>query len=538
MLDLCNYRSQENLEGIRVIEPAAGEGAFAIEIVKRLRESSENHGFCFEKSLENLVFCEIEKENIHVLRAKVALSLGVDFSSLPLSMFICGDFLTSDFAKCDIVIGNPPYVRHEKIPEASRTLYKRYFKTFTHRSDLYIPFFEKGLGLLKQTGQMVYICSNRWMKSQYGVNLRTLIASQYHLKYIIDLEDVDAFEESVLAYAAITSISASENPEKSSFYKLRSLSDLINFSLEQPPSQRLNLTTKNWFAIEYADIGIARKLTSIVEQGFKIGIGVATGRDGVFIGKHLINEVESELLLPIITSKGLAADKIEWQGKYLLNPFAPNGTLIDLQEYPKASQYLRKHFASLSSRHVAKKNPKNWFRTIDRIYPELHKRHKILLPDITGRRFLHIDQGNFYPHHNLYYISGRDTLSLEVLAAILMSDFVRAQLIHVGNVMNGGYPRWQSQNIRKLRIPYLDAITDSDKTKLVLAYRKNSLSEINEIINAERIIEFVRTEGQLRLFDPPADYDQQDERKVMHSLNKIVLYQRRPREAAQPQLHC
>ena len=45
------------------------------------------------------------------------------------------------------------------------------------------------------------------------------------------------------------------------------------------------------------------KLTSIEELGFKIGIGVATGADKIFIGKHLIDSVEEDLLLPILYQK-------------------------------------------------------------------------------------------------------------------------------------------------------------------------------------------------------------------------------------------
>jgi len=50
----------------------------------------------------------------------------------------------------DIIIGNPPYVRQERIKEYKLYLEKNY-KTYTGVADLYVYFFEKGINLLKKT---------------------------------------------------------------------------------------------------------------------------------------------------------------------------------------------------------------------------------------------------------------------------------------------------------------------------------------------------------------------------------------------------
>jgi len=46
------------------------------------------------------------------------------------------DFLATQPGKFDVVVGNPPYVRHEEIPESQKIQYRRKFSTFRHRSDL------------------------------------------------------------------------------------------------------------------------------------------------------------------------------------------------------------------------------------------------------------------------------------------------------------------------------------------------------------------------------------------------------------------
>jgi len=418
------------------------------------------------------------------------------------NMLHCEDFLLAEVNVCDLVIGNPPYVRHENIPDEKKEAYKYNFQTFTHRSDLFIPFYEKGLNLLNNEGCLSYICANRWLKNQYGRHLRSMISRNFYLKEIIDLERVEAFEETVIAYPAITTILNLKPIKSTSYYQLETLESLLSFESDSKPDRLLSSNSHNWFSREYTHNDVSIKLGSILEQGFKIGIGVATGRDKVFIRKDFKKLVEEELILPILTSKGVRGTKIEWKGNYLINPYDNRGNLIELDKFPKAKKYFYEHHESLSQRHVSKKNPNNWYRTIDKVHASLKKEPKIILPDITGNSIVHIDKGNFYPHHNLYYITGKDIETLELLAAILMSDFVKDQLSEIGNKMNGGYPRWQSQNIRKLKVPFLDSIPKEVALSIRSAYRAQNISEINKVVNLETLSKLERTQGQLTFFEP------------------------------------
>lgn len=61
---------------------------------------------------------------------------------------------------------------------------------------------------------------------------------------------------------------------------------------------------------------------------------------------------------------------------------------------------------------------------------------------------------------------------LKLLCSILMSDFVKKQIQEQSNNMNGGYARWQSQNLRKLRIPYIKGITQEQAAILEDGYDK------------------------------------------------------------------
>ena len=76
----------------------------------------------------------------------------------------------------DVVIGNPPYVRQEKIKALKPTLKKRY-ACYTGAADLYVYFYERGLQLLSASGIHTFICSNSWLDVNYGAPLQ---------KYVLD----------------------------------------------------------------------------------------------------------------------------------------------------------------------------------------------------------------------------------------------------------------------------------------------------------------------------------------------------------------
>ena len=76
----------------------------------------------------------------------------------------------------DVVIGNPPYVRQEKIKGLKPTL-KKHYACYTGAADLYVYFYERGLQLLNTSGVHTFICSNSWLDVNYGAPLQ---------KYLLD----------------------------------------------------------------------------------------------------------------------------------------------------------------------------------------------------------------------------------------------------------------------------------------------------------------------------------------------------------------
>lgn len=473
MLDEVGYVAFVNLSQVSIMEPSCGEGEFVLEIVRRLKKSSEIFGFDLNDAFQRCVSAsDIDEEKIKICIQRLAEEIP-EIAHPERKLFV-EDYLLAAHPQVDIVVGNPPYIRYEEIPEDKLPLYKA-FPTFYYRADMYVLFFEKSLSQMKPNGRHCFICANRWMRNKYGTRLRKLVARYYYIEKIINMEGVNAFQEEVLAYPAITLIA---NRISRRGYTLFADNRTID-NLQSLEYKVLNAPdSDDWSKIFNVQ---EQELSLIEEQNFKIGIGVATGADGIFISKDLKDKVEPELLLPVINGRDLTGDKMKWGGRYFLNPYDKSGALISLEQYPKAKAYLEAHKEQLSSRHKAKKAPSRWYSTIDFVSPTLKNEAKILLPDISGNAIVFVDEGWYYPQHNIYYITGNGVRQLKILAALLMSDFVRLQLDNLTNHMNGGYARWQSQYLRKLQIPSIAHIPSHLADALLKCYSERDIEGINYI---------------------------------------------------------
>ncbi len=484
ILDEVGYISESDLKDIRILEPSSGKGAFALEIINRLFESSQIHGFSYVEALKNnITFIELD------ISAFTELCILIDTlieklihypSNMSSMICINTNYLTYKFeSQYHCIVGNPPYIRHELIPEIDKQFYRQKFSTFKFRADLYIPFYEQSLLLLKPKGILSFICSNRWLYNQYGENLREFISTYFNLKKVLNIEKSSPFDEAVTAYPCITTIENKANSDSVLFCENSSkVIDFNNLDFLTVKSPR-NSSWQNLF-LNY-NINHT-SLLGIAEQGFEIGIGVATGADKVFIkSKNELNGIEKSRCLPLVKSSDLKDNAFCWHEHYLINPY-DNDDLCDLEKYPHLKLYFDENKEVLKKRHTAQQSPEKWYKTIDKIKPELLGKPKLLLPDLTGNKYLFIDEGNYYPHHNIYYITADDIPSLKVLGSILMSDFIRNQMSQIGIRMNGGLPRFQSQVLKRLKIPVISRLSDVERNELIESYNKQNLQKTNEII--------------------------------------------------------
>ncbi len=114
---------------------------------------------------------------------------------------------------------------------------------------------------------------------------------------------------------------------------------------------------------------------------------------------------------------------------------------------------------------------RGWYKTIDRVTHALTGTPKLYIADIKNVLDPVLDNGETYPHHNLYFIQS-DDWDLEVLGGLLMSVLGQFFVESYGIRMRGGYLRFQAQYLRRIRVPDPKDISQIQTAKLKKAFRK------------------------------------------------------------------
>jgi len=507
LLDLAGYTADRNLVDVVAVEPAAGDGAFLGPMVDRLIDSCRRQDRPLTACLKSLVAYELDETSSHRARELVVRCLlehevaKATAQTLAASWVRTDDYLfDAHKIAANFVIGNPPYVRLEDIPEENALLYRGCYPTMIGRADLYVAFFEAALRQLNEGGVCAFICADRWMRNQYGAQLRELVTSAYAIDVVIEMHRADAFQDEVDAYPAITVIrrgrqasalvaSASEDMGALPAGKLSGCLKAIarGKAVGLPKSVRAAMVER-WFDGDVPwpchspdQLALLRRIEEKfprLEASAKVGIGVATGNDELFITKdpHL---VEPSRLLKLALAKDITQGALHWSGHYLVDPWNSDG-LVDLDEFPRLRTYFEKHAPALKKRHTAVKNAHGWYRTIDRVTHSTTQKSKLYIADIKNSLEPVLDRGETYPHHNLYFITS-DCWDLEVLGGLLLSAIGLFFVKSYGVPMRGGYLRFQAQYLRRIRVPSPEALSQGRMKQLREAFRARDKERATEL---------------------------------------------------------
>ena len=485
ILDQANYSSGEDLGSIRFVEPAAGTGAFVVPALQRLSDSLKAHGRTLSEATETFRVYEIQEKNISILHAKMSQLLREEgWDDLSVKMFLSESLIQADYLltphfpnSVDVIVGNPPYIRLEDIGDKANK-YRKVSTAMGGRADIYIAFFDIGLETLTERGRLVFICADRWMRNDYGKKLRAKIIDGFSMDLVLTMHDVDAFEEKVSAYPAITVMSRGQQGQAlianaTEVFNSQSAQKLASWT--KRPKGQLKAsgvtadTLPKWFPTKESWPEGSPDRLAWLEQlnetlplaedtGIRFGIGVATGNDQVYVVKgDQIPDIEAERLLPLLVADDIRSGDLVITETVLVNPWEPKG-LVDLEEWPRFAAYLE-GFPQLRDRHTAKASPTKWHKTIDRVNFDLLDRPKLVFQDMKGQATPVFHPGGRYPHHNLYWaISQSDDWDLHVFGGLMLSEVVEAQIAAYCVKMRGGTLRFQTQYLRRVRVPHPESI--------------------------------------------------------------------------------
>jgi adenine-specific DNA-methyltransferase len=501
ILDLCGYTADTDLTTRRLVEPAIGSGAFLTPVLDRLLEAREKYSpdRPWDELLPAILAMDVQPGHVRTCRRLVVGRLtgagcpAETANRLAASWVRKGDFLLDQVpGGVDYVVGNPPYVRIEDVAPRLLAEYRRACPTMGGRADIYIGFFERGLDMLNEGGTLAFICADRWMRNQYGRRLREkIIKDGFALDSCLVMHDVAAFENEVSAYPAITvltrgpqgdvgigeageSFDSNAAADFASWSSLRTRDSLHAATVRGARLPHWHRTADSWpdgspeTLAWLEEIQDRHPPLEDREAGTRIGIGVATGADAVYITRDA-GAAEPERMLPLAMSADVKSGTYGWTGHYLVNPWDEDG-LVDLDEWPRLSEYLGRNAAAVLRRSISKRSPASWYRTIDRVTPSLTGQPKLLLEDMKRQPNPVLEPGGHYPHHNLYYLVSRQW-DLEVLGGLLLSEVVERQIAAYCVKMRGKTLRFQAQYLRRVHAPRPDEISAGAAEELVAAFR-------------------------------------------------------------------
>src|SRR5581483_9944575 len=125
ILDLVGYTSDKDLAHLKIVEPACGEGSFLGVIAARVSASCRSQGVSITAAVEAVQALDLLDHNVARSREvveEVLLADGWEEQQAHLvatSWVAAGDYLLQedDQHRADFVVGNPPYIRLEDVPD-------------------------------------------------------------------------------------------------------------------------------------------------------------------------------------------------------------------------------------------------------------------------------------------------------------------------------------------------------------------------------------------------------------------------------------
>ncbi|MEX0720296.1 MAG: Eco57I restriction-modification methylase domain-containing protein [Balneolaceae bacterium] len=331
----------------------------------------------------------------------------------------------------DVVIGNPPYVKLEKIKEISAALEKQGYNTFSKRGDLYGIFVEKGFELLKPKGIYSYIMPNKWLQAGYGKPLREFFLTK-ELLQLIDFGDLQIFEGAT-TYPCIF-IARNDKPKEEFKVAVLIAANELDFNTNVQSNSETFLTKEFSSDTWVISSKLEKKLLNKVESEFEklenfisddSYRGILTGLTKAFIiPEEKKNELikndpnASKIIKPILRGRDIK----KWMGTggshYLICTFPSLD--IDINDYPSIKQYLldfgKKRLEQSGEKESRKKTSNKWFETQDTIdYWEEFLKPKIMYQKFQVSPCFIYDEEGRYCNDSMWIIPTEDKGLLGVL---------------------------------------------------------------------------------------------------------------------------
>jgi type I restriction-modification system DNA methylase subunit len=420
---------------------------------------------------------------------------GVDWAVAFAEVFADGGF--------DIVLANPPYVRQEDIKDQKPRLKKLFPEVYNGTADLYCYFYARAIQLLKSGGILAFISSNKWFRSKYGTQLRTLVSGSCKVLEIVDFGELPVFEAAATFPMIFIARKGKAGQTTARFTQVTSLKAPypdIRALVEQSgyPLPTGAIRGETWIL---ANAATTRFLQTLTDRGVplktyvgeRIYYGLKTGANepykltGSQRAAMLKQDPKSaEVIKPLAVGDDVRRWHIRQTDSWLI--VLPIGT--DLVRYPAVYEHLAQERFRTALEHRGDRGPQ-WWELRACTYYHLFDQPKIIFPDFAMEPRATLDEAGHYTLNTTYFIPTDDLFLLGVLNSSAMWRYVGARLAVFGDVEGGGRLRFFTWLVQELPIPHA---VKADRERIALLVRlcldargngpmvKEWEAEMNEIV--------------------------------------------------------
>jgi hypothetical protein len=410
-----------------------------------------------------------ERRDLVALRRRVAESDALPFFSYDIHF---GDVMAA--GGFDILLGNPPWVRGERLPPAMRTALSGRYATFgavttragfAHLPDLAVAFVERALQLTREGGVVAMLLPAKLLRAGYASELRLLLRRR---STVLMLDDRAHGPSSGFAATVFPMICVLRRgpPEPSRLARVRvecasgvtleGLASQRDLALEEAPSGA------RWLGLPgdlVRALRAALGASPALGTRFRPLLGIKTGANGVFVRpEDRADELPESHRRPAVLGRDVTP--------FLVRPSSAVLAALDHRGAPLESvpddvaSYLRPYRHALAHRADARGGAPPWalFRT-----DLLRGRWLVVWRDIAPflqAAFLELRSARSpVPLNTCYGIVVPDQTTARWMAALLNSSPVSAMAAALAERASGGAFRFSASVLAALPVPAITTTT-------------------------------------------------------------------------------
>ncbi len=402
------------------------------------------------------------------LRALERAMAALDDGALP---FFAFEVQTADVLRTggfDLVIGNPPWVRAERLPPHERRMLQRRFalwrsggtRGFRHLPDLSVAFAARALELVAPGGVVALLLPSKVSSAGYAEALRRHLATETMIICLHRVPDRDATRFGATTYPlAVIVRSADAQPAHHVKLQLGAGESVVQRTLDQPGPWIL-LPNRTRDALEE----LMQSGTPLVDVATP-HLGVKTGADGLLVGEPTGSEgrmaqvtlpavgtvaLERDVLRPAVRGRDVTSFQVALR-RVVLWGYARHGRPRPTLP-ARATAFVRLHRDTLEARADYRGGPL-W--TLFRAEPAFAP-HRLIWRDIARRpaaAVLDEVADDAIPLNTCYVATFPDRLTALAAAAVLNSTWAEALITVTADEARGGYRRCNARVMGAIPLP-------------------------------------------------------------------------------------